>query len=309
MNTATSKHRKSLTHEEREAKVEALNAQLSEAVEALTTSDGWMRMIAASAKFHRYSANNVMMLAAQAHGRGTTITRVAGFRRWLELGRCVTKGEKGYVVIAPVRRRLSAAEAAEAAAKGQRAYDQDGQPAMVIRGFKGEHVFDIAQTSVVDPEKWVDEPDMPQLTGTAPAGLWDQLVTLIRAEGFTLDRHEATTEDGSAHGWTRYSDRVMWIRPDIDEAESVRIALHEIAHVRCDHEQRRVSRSQCETEADSVAWIIGQVVGVDFTDASAIYISGWAGSGDEQKATLSAAAEAVHRAANYLIGVLAPEQA
>jgi hypothetical protein len=163
-------------------------------------------MLAASAKLHRYSANNVLMLAIQAYERGTEITRVAGFRRWLELGRCVTKGEKGYVVIAPVRRRLSREEAAQAAARGERAYDSESQPALVIRGFKGERLFDIAQTSVVDPEKWIDEPAMPQLTGSAPAGLWDKLAALIGAEGFTLDRHDATPEDGSAHGWTRYSD-------------------------------------------------------------------------------------------------------
>jgi hypothetical protein len=51
------------------------------------------------------------------------------------------------------------------------------------------------------------------------------------------------------------------------------------------------------------------VVGVDFTEATAIYLGGWAGSGDKQKDVLTAAAEAVHRAANYMIGVLAPEQA
>ena len=68
-------------------------------------------------------------------------------------------------------------------------------------------------------------------------------------------------------------------------------------------------QDQRETEADSVAWIVGQVVGVDFTEATAIYLGGWAGSGDKQKDVLTAAAEAVHRAANYMIGVLAPEQA
>ena len=287
MTKTANKHRKGLSHEERAVQVEALNAQLAQAVEALTTSDGWMRMLAASAKFHRYSPNNVLMLAIQAYERGTEITRVAGFRRWLELGRCVTKGEKGYIVIAPVRRRLLREEAVQAAARGERAYDSEGQPALAIQGFKAEHVFDIAQTSVVHPEKWIDEPDMPQLTGSAPAGIWGKLAALINAEGFTLDRHDATPEDGSAHGWTRYSDHTMWIRPDVDEAEACRIALHEVAHVRCDHDGRQVSRTQKETEADSVAWIVGQVIGIDFTEATAIYLGGWAGFGDKQKDVLT----------------------
>ena len=129
MTKTTNKYRKGLSHEERAAKVVALNAQLAQAVETLTTSDGWMRMLAASAKLHRYSANNVLMLAIQAYERGTEITRVAGFRRWLELGRCVTKGEKGYVVIAPVRRRLSREEASRASCRSRRARLRQREPA------------------------------------------------------------------------------------------------------------------------------------------------------------------------------------
>jgi antirestriction protein ArdC len=43
-----------------------------------------------------------LLLAQQCHARGITARRVAGFRTWLKLGRCVRKGEKGLMIFAPI---------------------------------------------------------------------------------------------------------------------------------------------------------------------------------------------------------------
>jgi antirestriction protein ArdC len=57
-----------------------------------------------------------LLLAAQCHERGIDARRVAGFRTWLKLGRCVRKGEKGLVVLAPmpIKRRQDSEEQDEA---------------------------------------------------------------------------------------------------------------------------------------------------------------------------------------------------
>ena len=112
----------------------------------LTSSEEWARVLATAAKFHNYSARNAMLLWAQAEQRGMQLTRVAGYRRWLELARQVRKGEKALGVIAPVRRQLTAEEAAQRAKQGRPAYDNTGRPAKVIMGFKVESVFDLSQT-------------------------------------------------------------------------------------------------------------------------------------------------------------------
>ncbi|MBA3718567.1 MAG: hypothetical protein H0W87_10125, partial [Actinobacteria bacterium] len=44
---------------------------------------------------------NTLLIAVQC----PHATHIAGFRRWLELGRCVRKGEKGIRILAPVRYR------------------------------------------------------------------------------------------------------------------------------------------------------------------------------------------------------------
>src|SRR5947199_4101246 len=82
------------TPEERAAEVEALAGQLNEAVAQLTTSEAWLTMLRVSARFTRYSANNVLLLWMQAEQRGVTLTRVAGYRAWQSMGRQVVKGAR-----------------------------------------------------------------------------------------------------------------------------------------------------------------------------------------------------------------------
>src|SRR5689334_5482660 len=84
MAAATSSRRsgKGKTADERAAEVEALAKQLNEAVAALTSSEAWLRMLRVSARFSRYSANNVLLLWMQAEQRGVSLSRVAGYRAW-----------------------------------------------------------------------------------------------------------------------------------------------------------------------------------------------------------------------------------
>jgi antirestriction protein ArdC len=49
-------------------------------------------------RFHRYSFNNVLLIALQR----PTASHVCGFKTWLSFGRHVRKGEKGIQILAPV---------------------------------------------------------------------------------------------------------------------------------------------------------------------------------------------------------------
>jgi hypothetical protein len=48
--------------EERAAEIEALAAQLNDAVTELTTSEAWLSMLLVAATFTRYSPSNVLLL-------------------------------------------------------------------------------------------------------------------------------------------------------------------------------------------------------------------------------------------------------
>ncbi|MCW2992578.1 MAG: hypothetical protein JWQ18_73, partial [Conexibacter sp.] len=98
---------------ERQARREADRAKAAAAVEALTTSEGWQAWLASRRHFHRYSLNNQLLIAMQC----PEATYVAGFRRWLQLGYAVRKGETAlriWMPIPPSKKALAEWEAAGA---------------------------------------------------------------------------------------------------------------------------------------------------------------------------------------------------
>lgn len=86
--------------------------QLCEALSA-GKSETLKRYLSAMAKFHRYSFGNQLLIAFQR----PDATHVAGFKRWKKLGRYVKAGEKGIIIIAPMKRRVAKAELVTASAK------------------------------------------------------------------------------------------------------------------------------------------------------------------------------------------------
>jgi len=103
-------------------------------------------------------------------------------------------------------------------------------------------------------------------------------------------------------GWTRYGDRVVSVRPDIDEAHAVAVLAHELGHIRADHEHRDLPRAQAETEAESIAHVVLAAHGVDSTTGAVPYVAGWSG-GDP--AVIAVAAETVHTTAADILTDLA----
>src|SRR5471032_3353441 len=119
------------TTEDRDARRHAQVEQLRAATTALLTSEGWQRWLRTRSRFHRYSLRNTLLIAVQC----PPATHVAGFRRWLELGRCVRKGEKAIRIFAPVRSRRTDSGQNDATAGEQQ-----------VVGFRLATVFDVSQT-------------------------------------------------------------------------------------------------------------------------------------------------------------------
>src|SRR5215216_492439 len=101
---ARSFNRKPPTDEEREARRRADRERIEQAARELLTTEGWQRWIKvrASNGLSRYSVSNQMLIALDCWSRGITPTYVAGFRAFLDLNRCVRKGEKAIRILAPV---------------------------------------------------------------------------------------------------------------------------------------------------------------------------------------------------------------
>jgi antirestriction protein ArdC len=249
----------------------AIHAQLTAAVEDLTRSEAWRRMLTVAARMPTYSPSNVLLIATQR----PEATRVAGFAAWKSVGRHVRKGERGIAILAPCLHRRQEETATQPGEEP--AAESDPTARRQLSGFRVVHVFDVTQT---DGEPLPDI-DPTELEGRAPERLWEQLAELAKSDGFTLERGACS----GAYGHTRFDDRTIRIRADVDPAQAVKTLAHEIGHIRADHEARFLGdyhrspacRGRAEVEAESIAYLIAAEAGLDTSNYSVAYVANWSG--------------------------------
>ena len=180
-------------------------------------SDTLVNYLTVMSKFHNYSWNNCILIGVQR----PDASHVAGFHRWLQLGRRVRKGEKGIGIMAPLARRKQAEST-----------DSESDRKTMIFGFKVVHVFDISQT---DGD---DLPDFARITGE-PGAMLCRLESLIRAEGITLTDESLPL---GTYGVSRQGEIV--ISSALDASERFAVLVHEWAHERMHDTHRRKGHKQ-----------------------------------------------------------------
>jgi len=273
----------------REAKLEALQQQLTASVGALVTGDDWKQALEFAAKFRSRSFNNTMLIYVQhyaAYQQGRVPepmpTYVAGFRQWLSLNRHVLKGQSGYAILAPITARFASSTPENA--ESWRRLGRGEKPGWgeVVRsrlvGLKPAHVWDISQT---DGEEIPETPRPTLLQGQGPAGLWDGLADQITARGFELRLVSNAAAIGGANGLTDYMSREVSVRMDMDDAAQVKTLAHELGHLMLhspDDADAVMHRGIAEVEAESVALMVGAAHGLATDDYTIPYVASWASS-------------------------------
>ena len=309
----------------RDAKLEALHAQLTSAVEAHISGEDWKRALVFAAQFRSRSFNNTILIYAQhyaAYGEGRVPeprpTYVAGFHQWLSLGRHVEKGQRGYGILAPVTARFASGNPADAASWHRLGRGEKPARGEVVRskliGLKPTHVWDVSQTSG-EPVPELPRPDL--LQGEAPGGLWDGLADQITAAGFELRLVSSAAAIGGANGITDFLTRAVSVRMDMDDAAQVKTLAHELGHVLLHQPPENkpstelaadatLHRGVAEVEAESVALMVGAAHGLDTSSYTVPYVSTWAASvpGKTPVEVVQSTAERVRATALGILGKL-----
>jgi len=241
--------------------------------------------LAAMARFHSYSFGNILAIARQR----PTATRVAGFSTWKELGRFVKKGEKGIQILAPMvgnRRRNDEADRTSSR--------DDAKPQPVLIGFRAVYVFDVTQTEGADLPAFEHG-----ITGDAGAHR-DQLIDFLAQQNIAL---EYTENIAPALG-VSYGGKIA-ILPGQSKAEEFVTLVHELAHELLHKSDRRTKTTATvrETEAEAVAFIVGQGIGLEMGRAASDYIQMYAGNA----ALLAESLEVVQRTSAVILGAIAVE--
>jgi hypothetical protein len=246
-------------------------------------SDTLTAYLAAMARFHNYSFGNILAIARQK----PTATRVAGYGTWRELGRFVKRGERGIQILAPMigfRRREDATEQ-EQQAKHQR----------VLIGFRAVYVFDVSQT---------EGEDLPEfdrtITGEAD-GYRDRLINFLAQQNIALEFNERIAP---ALG-VSYGGKIALL-PGQSKAEEFVTLVHETAHELLHRAERRTFTTPTvrETEAEAVAFVVGQAIGLEMGKASSDYIQMYDGNTN----LLAESLEFIQRTAGVILGAITFEE-
>jgi len=259
--------------------------QLVDGIARLTTSDDWRRWLDVQAKFHHYSFGNSLLIMRQR----PEATRVAGFHTWRKLGRCVRKGEKGIWILAPMTHRVV----------DDNDDENDGSSRRILSGFRPVPVFDIAQT---DGETLPDSP-VTRLGGEAPEHAYERLIAVAHGLDYSVEEDYLP---GESNGVCVFNERCIRVEVTNDAAQQVKTLAHELAHAML-HDGYS-DRALAELEAESVAYIVCNGIGLESDTYSFGYVAGWAGGGDTAIAAIKASGQRIQQTANRILETVTTEQ-
>jgi antirestriction protein ArdC len=256
---------------------------LDAGVERILDGEEFKRYLAFAARFHRYSANNSLLILLQR----PNATKIAGYKRWQELGRQVRRGEEGMRILAPIFRTVED--------------EKSGEKARILCSFKVVKVFDVSQTDPVPgAEPLPVKPRPAALPGCSPAAraLARSLVRLCEAERLEL-RESGEELDAlypGANGLYSPRRKLILLRETLADDQKAKSLTHELAHhlLHRDARASEAERPTLEVEAEGTAYAVLSYFGVDASSYSFAYVAHWAEQKEVVKAVLSSVQKTAH---------------
>jgi DNA primase len=186
---------------------------------------------------------------------------VAGFHCWKSLEPSVRKGSRGIAILAPMVRRLQVRDEES---------DDVSVVAAAPSAFRVVYVFDVADT------EGLELPAVPchPLRGDAAATLFERLAAVGESRGFTVRLDPM--RDSPANGDAAFGERRIRVRETLSPAQQVKTLAHELGHSLL-HGDGTTERALAELEAESVAFIVCQAVGIASDEYSFGYVATWIG--------------------------------
>ena len=276
----------------REEKMSAIQQKLEDGVREIFSSEKYREYISAMSKFPRYSINNCILIASQL----PEASLVCGFRKWqTEFNRTVNKGEHGIMILAPIKGKTEVEE--EVFDENNRAVvDENGnqKTEKVMREyqtFRPVYVFDVSQTSgdpvptlATELDENVDsfEEMKDVLISISPVPILFEVI------------------NGGANGYYSPTAGKIVIDERLPQLQMLKTMVHEIAHATLGHgsKEDKWDRQTKEVQAESVAYWVTQMIGLDTSEYSFGYISGW--SKDKEVSELKESLDVIKQTADEI---------
>jgi antirestriction protein ArdC len=283
--------------------VEGLSQKIDESIDELINSDDWTKYLSFVKGQHPYSWNNTFLIQFEGWMRGFTPSYVRGAKQWNKVGRTIIKGQKAIWILAP----RFGYNCAEKTCMNSKVFWNKNLKRMVCNvnashrtekqlwGFMGVPVFDISQTEGDE----IEFITLKERCEGATKELWDNLVVLAELNNFKVTVGDAKGSDGFCDP----NNKSIVVDENTSFGYQVKTLVHELAHMLLhkDLNEYRENRARFETEAECVAWIVCQALGVhsDGDKYSFGYIKNW--GGDNAKALVKSSLARIQKTATEIL--------
>lgn len=232
-------------------------------------------MLKAYSNFHSYSLGNCILAYFQAHERGLDFGPIATYKKWNELGRQVRRGQKAITLCQPVL--INRKDAA-----GNIERNENGEPEKRRIFIYRNRWFFLSQTDG-DELTFETGPDFDKGKALGELGITEEKF----AHG-----------DGNVQGYAR--GKTIAINPVAELPHKT--LFHELAHIVLGHTEderftdgENLSRNLREAEAESVALLCLDALGLDGQEFCRGYIQGWLKGSDIPEKSASRIFAAAHK--------------
>lgn len=275
-----------------EDKIKELTEKLEAGIKAVFTSNRYREYLSIMNKFHSYSFNNSMLILLQK----PEASYVAGYKTWETMERHVRKGEKGITIFAPCPYKTKKAVEVIDTETGQVKRDIHGKPMteekeITYASFKAISIFDYSQT---------EGKPLPELAEELQGEIPDYTVLMDSIKEIAPVSIRFESWEQSKKGHYDLTNKEIVIKSDMSELQTVKTAIHETAHSILHKDKEHIKDSATmEVEAESVAFIVCQHLGLDTSDYSFGYLAGW--SSDKELPELKSSLQTIQRTSHELI--------
>lgn len=146
-----------------------------------------------------------------------------------------------------------------------------------LSGFNLGNVFSITDTDM--PLDVIDKELNPVLEDANADKITDIFIKAIYKDGFKVEYKEKM--DSGAKGYYDLNDRKIVIKKGLSNLMRLKVLVHEYAHalahqhLKDNSKEYQTNRSQYETEAESIAYVVTKYLGLDTSNYSTMYLYSW----------------------------------
>lgn len=256
------------TKEEREAWKQQLIDNAEQKIVELTDTDKFKHYLDTLSKFHSYSMQNVQLIYSQ----NPEAQAIAGFKAWQnKFNRTVNKGEKSIRILAPVIKKLTPED------KARLNTTEDTK----IVAYRYIPVFDISQTSgepVLTARDFVK--DHLTTNHENVTALYNEFKDYLNKNTDLKVSEKPLAGLDGAKGYFRKDTNEIVIGGDEPDSQlKLKTLYHEFAHSQLhglNAEYNDRPRPYKETQAEAVAYVAMQNIGIDTGEYSLGYVATWA---------------------------------